>query len=529
MIHRRTFLGCGSLAVAGLLLDDRSLYSARGAVSPVVATTAGKVRGITAGKVHAFKGIPYGASTEGSRRFLPALPPQPWTSVFEAFEYGHRSPQGPSGLIAEVAAMDRHEPAGEDCLVLNVWTNSLESSGKRPVMVWLHGGGYSGASGSFIMYDGTNLAHKHDVVVVTLNHRLNVFGFTYLAGLGGEKYADSGNVGMRDIVLALEWVRDNIASFGGDPGNVTIFGQSGGGGKVGTLLAMPAAKGLFHRAIAESGAAVTGVPREAATQSAEVFISKLGLKPADLDQLQKLPADQLIGAMRAAGNSLHLAPVVDGASLPANPYSSAPQLSAKVPLLTGSVETEVTFFPNQQLDPIDDADLHARVKQVVGASDADVDSLIGVYRKGRPGISDIDLYLILASDNFRGDTIAQAEFKADVHAAPVFMYYFNWRSPVRDGKLRTFHTLEIPFVFDNVALDEAMTGTGKDRQALADKISGAWVAFARTGNPNHKQLPNWPAFNTSERATMILNDDCKVVNDPHGEERRALAALRTRT
>ena len=198
-------------------------------------------------------------------------------------------------------------------------------------------------------------------------------------------------------------------------------------------------------------------------------------------------------------------------------------------MLTGSVETEVTFFPNQQLDPIDDADLHARVKQVVGASDADVDSLIGVYRQGRPGVSNIDLYLILASDNFRGDTVAQAEFKADAHAAPVYMYYFTWRSPVRDGKLRTFHTLEIPFVFDNVALDEAMTGTGKDRQALADKISGAWVAFARTGNPSHKQLPNWPAFNTSERATMILNDDCKVANDPHGEERRALAALRPRT
>ena len=306
--------------------------------------------------------------------------------------------------------MDRHEPAGEDCLVLNVWTNSLESSGKRPVMVWLHGGGYSGASGSFIMYDGTNLARKHDVVVVTLNHRLNVFGFTYLGALGSEKYADSGNVGMRDIVLALEWVRDNIASFGGDPGNVTIFGQSGGGGKVGTLLAMPAAKELFHRAIAESGAAVTGVSREAATQSAEVFISKLGLKPADLDQLQKLPADQL-SAPCALPETPYASRRSSMAFMPANPYSSAPQLSAKVPLLTGSVETEVTFFPGQQLDPIDDADLRARVKQIVHASDTDVDSLIDVYRKGRPAISNIDLYLILASDNFRGETVARPSSK----------------------------------------------------------------------------------------------------------------------
>ena len=246
---------------------------------------------------------------------------------------------------------------------------------------------------------------------------------------------DAGNVGMRDIVLALEWVRDNIASFGGDPGNVTIFGQSGGGGKVGTLLAMPAAKGLFHRAIAESGAAVTGVPRDAATKSAEVFLAKLGLKTRRRRSTAKASC-RPVGQRHARCRKL-LAPRAGRRwrSLPANPYSSAPQLSAKVPLLTGSVETEVTFFPNQQLDPIDDADLHARVKQIVGASDADVDSLIGVYRKGRPGISNIDLYLTLASDNFRGDTVAQAEFKADAHAAPVYMYYFTWRSPVRDGKL----------------------------------------------------------------------------------------------
>jgi para-nitrobenzyl esterase len=365
--------------------------------------------------------------------------------------------------------------------------------------------------------------------VVTLNHRLNVFGFTYLAEIGGEKYTDSGNVGMRDIILALQWVRDNIASFGGDPGNVTIFGQSGGGGKVGTLLAMPAAKGLFHRAIAESAAGLSGVPRDDATKSAELFLAKLGLKPADLDQLQKLPTEQLVSAFVAARNSLRLEPVIDGRSLPAKPYSSAPQLSANVPLLTGSVETEVTFFPNQQLDPIDDSDLHARVKQIAHASDGDADSLIGTYRKVRPGISNIDLYLILASDNFRAETIAQAEFKADAHQAPVYMYYFTWRSPVRDGKLKSFHTVEIPFVFDNVDLAESVVGSGRDRYALADKISGAWVAFARTGNPNHKDLPNWPAFNTPERATMILNNECKVVNDPYGEERRALAPFRART
>src|ERR1700719_4005931 len=493
-IDRRSFISYSSLAATGLLFDQRWLLAADVAPSPVVSTTSGKMRGATANKVHAFKGVPYGAPTDGARRFLPAVPPEPWTSVRDVLDFGHRCPQAPSALIPEVAATDRHEPAGEDCLVLNVWTTGLSDAAKRPVMVWLHGGAYSNASGSQIGFDGTNLARKHDVVVVTLNHRLNVFGFTYLAELGGEKYADSGNVGMRDIVLALQWVRDNIASFGGDPGNVTIFGQSGGGGKVGTLLAMPAAKGLFHRAIAESGAGLSGVPRDEATKSAELFLAKLNLKPSDVDQLQKLPTEQLVNAFIASRNSLRLEPVVDGSSLPARPYTSGPQISAKVPLLTGSVETEGTFF-----------------------------------RKVRPGVSNIDLYLIMASENFQSETMAQAESKADAHQAPVYMYFFNWRSPVRDGKLKAFHTVEIPFVFDNVELTPSMVGTGPELQPMADKISSAWVAFARTGNPNYKGIPNWPVFNTSQRATMILNTECKVVNDPYGEERRALASFRPKT
>ncbi|HVB86349.1 MAG TPA: carboxylesterase/lipase family protein [Candidatus Dormibacteraeota bacterium] len=535
-MNRRMFLGYGTAATAGILARGsfkRSSAQDLGASSPsaVARTTAGRVRGIARDGVSAFFGIPYGASTAGARRFMPPAKPEPWSGVREATQFGHRSPQGPSALIPEDAAVDRREPAGEDCLCLNVWTPQV-GRGRRTVMVWLHGGGYSQGSGAFIIYDGANLAVRHDVVVVTLNHRLNVFGYLELSELGGEKYSQSSNVGMLDIVAALEWVRDNIAEFGGDPANVTIFGQSGGGGKVSTLMAMPSAKGLFHRAICESASAIRGIPKDAATKSAAAYMAKLGLKPHQVDELQKLPADQLVDAIGGGGamggGGLRLAPVVDGGSLPRNPFDpDAPPLSANVPLMIGSVETEVTFMRGTPLEPMDDATLREHIKRVVrGADDGAVNHLIDVYRTGRPGISNIDLYLILASDaTFRAGVMTEAERKADQAGAPCYMYYFSWRSPVRDGKLRTFHTLEIPFVFDNVDLATAMTGAGQDRYPLEDKISGAWVAFARTGNPSHPLLPNWPAFNTKERATMILNNECDVVDDPHGTERRALLSV----
>jgi para-nitrobenzyl esterase len=399
-------------------------------------------------------------------------------------------------------------------------------------MVWLHGGGYSQGSGSFIIYDGANLACRHDVVVVTINHRLNVFGYLYLAELGGEKYQQSSNVGMLDIVASLEWVRDNIAEFGGDPNNVTIFGQSGGGGKVSTLMAMPSAKGLFHRAIVQSASAIRGIPKDQATSSARKYLSLLGLKSNQLDELQQLPAEKLVAAMGSGGAvggaGLSLAPVVDDHSLPRNPFDpDAPGISATVPLLIGSVETEVAFMRGTPLDPMNDDALHAHVKQVTrDADDAAVDRLIEVYRRGRPGLGNTDLYLILASDaTFRAGVLTEAERKADQGMAPAYMYYFTWKSPVRDGALRTFHTLEIPFVFDNVDLATAMTGSHQTRYALEDKISGAWVAFARTGNPSHEGIPKWSAFDTRQRATMILDDDCRVVDDPNGSERQALLTL----
>jgi para-nitrobenzyl esterase len=433
---------------------------------------------------------------------------------------------------AEVEVMDRDEAMGEDCLVLNVWTPALDRGRKLPVMVWLHGGGYTSGSGGFICYDGIELARKHDVVVVTVNHRLTAFGYLYLAGFGSERYAASSNMGNLDIIAALEWVRDNIAAFGGDPGSVTIFGQSGGGGKVSSLMAMPAARGLFKRAIVQSGAAVKGISRDAATHNAEQFLARLNLTPDQLEKLQDVPLQQLLQATDTSnGPPINFGPVVDGHSLPTDPFDPvAPALSANVPLLIGTVETEATFFPGQPLDPIDDATLHTRVKQVLkGASDADVERVIAAYRAGRPGAPNTDLFLIIASDGFRAGVLLEAERKAaEVQTAPVYQYYFTWRSPVRDGKLRSFHTVEIPFVFDNVDAAKSMTGSGKDRYELATRMSSAWVAFARTGDPNHPGLPKWAPYDNTRRATMIFNNECKLVDDPHGPEQRLLWSLQGR-
>jgi para-nitrobenzyl esterase len=351
-------------------------------------------------------------------------------------------------------------------------------------------------------------------------------GYLFLAELGGERFQDAANVGQLDIVAALEWVRDNIGQFGGDPTNVTIFGQSGGAGKVSTLLAMPGAKGLFHRAIIQSGSALRATPRDRASKSAEVLFAKLGMRPNQGEDLQKLPLNRLLEAARGT-QGLALAPVLDPRTLPADPFDpTAPGISSDIPLLAGTVETEVTFFPNTQLEPLDDAGLRAAVKQNTRANDAKVDEIIGLYRKGRPGVGNTELLQILSSDNgFRTGVLTVAERKA-AQKAPVYMYYFTWRSPVREGKLRTFHTLEIPFVFQNIDESKPMTGFGEDRDPLADRMSAAWAAFARTGNPNAKGLPNWTPFKADTRATMILGNDCRVINDPNREERLALNALR---
>jgi para-nitrobenzyl esterase len=541
LINRRAFVSAGAAAVIGSGLVARADFAAAAtdasaagsAAGPVVETTAGRVRGALHDQVASFKGVPYGASTAGANRFMPPRAPTPWTGVRAALEIGLRSPQNIFMTVPEWGVLDRNEPAGEDCLVLNLWTPAVDNK-KRPVMFWLHGGGFAGGSDGFLAYDGTRLARLHDVVVVGINHRLNAFGYLYLADFGDPKFAQASNAGMLDCIAALEWVRDNIASFGGDPGNVTIFGQSGGGRKVSTLLGMPAAKGLFHRAIVESGSQLNGMTRERATRAAHTLLTRLNLQPSQLEELQRVPFHKVLRAMagngsRTAGGVLNFAPVTDGRTLPADMFVPvATSISADIPLIVGSTKTESTWNTQQLYDPLPDSELVEDVAASLRCDQASASKAIAVYKKNSPNLTNLDVFLILTSDaGARSAAITQAERKAALGRAPVYMYQFAWMSPVRGGQLRSMHTMDIPFVYDNVDVAKDELGTGSDRYALAAVMSGAWVAFARTGNPNHAGMAHWPAYDAARRATMIFNTpESRVVDDPSHEELAAIMQAR---
>lgn len=525
---RRDFIkqACVLLASSGVSL--RNAYAAESG-SVVAETAYGKIRGTEVDGIKVFKGVPYGATTAGTNRFMPPQPPARWTGVRDTLIWGPSAPQTEPGVkrqASAIAVAAAGLPAeSEDCLVLNVWTPAINGGRKRPVMFWCHGGGFATGSGSSPVTDGANLARRGDVVVVSINHRLNVLGFTSLADVGGSEFASSGDVGMLDVVQALTWVRDNIAQFGGDPDTVMVFGQSGGGRKVSTLLAMPSAKGLFHRAVIESGATIKLVDRELAAKVSRELLKQVGLAPNQFRELQRRPLDHIMSAYFATVRSMNVdqmtagfSPTVDGTVVPQHPFHPvASAISADVPVMLGSTRTELTSSAQPADFMLTDAAMRQRIHELIGEHAA---GAIDVYRKANPSATPSELYFLIASDHrYSGPVTKIAERRAALGKGPVYLYYWRWETPVENGRLKSPHTIEIPFAFDNVQIASKLTGGGAEAVALADKVSDAWIAFARTGNPNTPKLPRWPAFNAQERPTMVFNTKSVVEHDPIREQR----------
>jgi para-nitrobenzyl esterase len=509
---RRALLAAGS----GLLVSSR-VFAAP--ASPVARTAGGLVRGYQDNGIKVFKGVRYGAPPP---RFQPPSPPGPWTHIADATRYGPASPQTGGA---------RDEAQAEDCLFLNVWTPGLRDDARRPVMVYLHGGAYSNGSGSAPLYDGVRLCRRGDVVVVTLNHRLNIFGYGFLARLAAPAFADSGNSGMLDLVLALRWVRDNIAEFGGDPGRVMVFGQSGGGAKIATLMAMPAAQGLFHAAATMSGQQMTASGPLHATDRMTLALEALGLTAERAGEAANLPAGKLLEALAMRDpftpGGLYFGPVMDGRSLPRHPfYPDASPLGLGVPMIIGNTHDETrAFLAHSRPDPFAMGwdEVAARIATEMRV-DIDPDRVVAEYRGLYPDYSPTDVFFAAttAGRSWRGAVI-EAEERARA-GAPAWVYQQDLPTTIEGGRLRAMHTSDIALAFDNLAQPGSPTAPSPGAQAAADVLSESFIALARTGNPNTPMTPSWPRYELDRRATLVIDARSRVVDDPRGAERRLFAA-----
>ena len=517
--------------------------------APVVHTASGQVRGFVDAGTLAFLGIPYGASTGGANRFLPPQKPASWSKVRDATEFGPRCPQKTTDLGGEMQKavnLTKTSPMSEDCLSLNVWTPSLAKT-KRPVMVWLHGGGFSEGSSRELFYRGANLSRENDLIVVSINHRLNGFGFLDLSSVLGPKYAESANNSFLDIVAALRWVHDNIAQFGGDPGNVTIFGQSGGGAKVLTLYGMPAAQGLFHKGIAMSGGGRLRSQSDAKVATDAVLAEFPGTREQQAKALLGASTDQLLDVLvRAkypqpagpansssrvvgyAAMSSMFGPVIDGKVMPTPIWETdAPAISDNIPLMIGTTSDEMTSM--LMMDPtwpgLDDATLKAKVEGMLGAERGD--KVLAFYRAKYPSYQPMHILSAIMSDSFfTKSAIHNAELKAARHTAPVYLYKTVWNTPALGGKLKAAHGIDTPLFFDNIDVARGFVGPGEEPVVLDKALSGIIAAFARTGVPDVPGQPHWPAFDPETRETMLFSVPLKVVRDPDSDSRMLWAQTR---
>lgn len=536
-IDRRSFLAYTAFTAAYAALPGRigAGFAENGILTPTsaVETRSGRVRGKLFEGVQSFLGIPYGAPTGAERRFLAPVKEASWTGVRDVFEYGPIAPnsgrqRGPKQLqfFGPLRSTSEKGPS-EDCLYLNVWARGAGDGGKRPVMLWLHGGGYDQGAGGSPGYSGEDLARDHDVVAVSINHRLNVLGYLYLGDVLGGEFAESANPGQQDIVAALEWVRDNIEAFGGDPNRVMIYGQSGGAGKVVNVMGMPSAKGLFYAAGVQSGGS-RGGDKDAATETAEKLLKVFGLSKGNARDLQKIPLDSLMNVAAGVDNDAEVpaeaeglffrwGPVVDGAVIPDNPVASP--LSKDIPVIYGSTRTERTVYVIDEggYGELTEAGLRENVAELVGEENAE--KVVSMYREKNPGAEPFALDFYINTDTREPGSLAAA--RNAENQAPTWVYRWDWETPVMD--LLAPHCMEIPFVMSHIDDCTAMTGpVNEAMRELEAQVSGAWVALAKKGDPNHKGLPNWPAFTGDTKSVMLFNTPCRVENNPGAELRKFL-------